>query len=182
MALVTCPECNNIVSDKAEICPSCGFKLQENTAFQSTYNTTNSGKLLFSTKSLYDSFYVKDRVVYYVVALAIAIFAFRINFLFGLVFLAVYLILFQKPLQKSSFLKQSYIELYENIISGRFADEKNSNPNETIFSINYLEITHIDDVANQEIVIHTPQGDYRAQAFRCADKVKNIIQQQMQNA
>ena len=25
MALINCPECNNEVSDKAEICPNCGF-------------------------------------------------------------------------------------------------------------------------------------------------------------
>lgn len=25
MALINCPECNREVSDKAEICPNCGF-------------------------------------------------------------------------------------------------------------------------------------------------------------
>ena len=27
MALINCPECNKEVSDKAEICPHCGYKL-----------------------------------------------------------------------------------------------------------------------------------------------------------
>lgn len=30
MALVKCPECNHEVSDKAQICPNCGYKLLEN--------------------------------------------------------------------------------------------------------------------------------------------------------
>ena len=29
MALINCPECNKQVSDKAETCPHCGFRLKE---------------------------------------------------------------------------------------------------------------------------------------------------------
>ena len=30
MALINCPECNHEVSDKAQACPNCGYKLTEN--------------------------------------------------------------------------------------------------------------------------------------------------------
>lgn len=39
MALITCPECGNQVSDKAEICPHCGIKIAGNTPLlQNTLN------------------------------------------------------------------------------------------------------------------------------------------------
>ena len=30
MALIKCPECNHEVSDSAETCPNCGYRLKEN--------------------------------------------------------------------------------------------------------------------------------------------------------
>lgn len=100
---------------------------------------------------------------------------------FGVIFSAVISIVYWKSFSKANLLKQSYIELYENIISGVSSDKNYGYQNGTTFSINYLDITHIDDVANQEIIIHTTHGDYKAQAFNCADRVKNIIQHQKQN-
>jgi len=29
MAIIPCPECSNQISDKAEICPHCGYRLQK---------------------------------------------------------------------------------------------------------------------------------------------------------
>lgn len=38
MALINCPECNKEVSDKAEICPHCGYKLpKQEPMFQGVY-------------------------------------------------------------------------------------------------------------------------------------------------
>ena len=38
MALINCPECNKEVSDKAEMCPHCGYKLpKQNPIFQGVY-------------------------------------------------------------------------------------------------------------------------------------------------
>ena len=38
MALINCPECNNEISDKAENCPKCGYKLPEKEPlFQGAY-------------------------------------------------------------------------------------------------------------------------------------------------
>lgn len=38
MALINCPECNNEISDKAEFCPKCGYKLPEKEPlFQGAY-------------------------------------------------------------------------------------------------------------------------------------------------
>ena len=38
MALINCPECNKEISDKAEICPHCGYKLpKQEPMFQGVY-------------------------------------------------------------------------------------------------------------------------------------------------
>lgn len=34
MALINCPECNKQISDKAEMCPNCGFKLEHKATYQ----------------------------------------------------------------------------------------------------------------------------------------------------
>ena len=39
MALISCPECNHQISDKALSCPSCGYPLSTTTNIQN--NTTN---------------------------------------------------------------------------------------------------------------------------------------------
>lgn len=183
MALINCPECNNNVSDKAETCPHCGIKLQvATTPIQPTYSTTDKGKLLFSTKDLYNSAYWLGMVLYIVASLVlISILAVLEKVWFGIIFLAVISIVYWKSFSKANLLKQSYVEMYENIISGISSDKNYGYQNGTTFSINYIDVTHIDDVANQEIIIHTTHGDYKAQAFNCADKVKNIIYHQKQN-
>lgn len=183
MALINCPECNNNVSDKAETCPHCGIRLQvESTPVQQTYKATEKGKLLFSTKDLYNSGYWLGMVLYLIASLIlIGVFAVLGMVWVGIIFSAVISIVYWKSFSKANLLKQSYIELYENIISGVSSDKNYGYQNGTTFSINYPDITHIDDVANQEIIIHTTHGDYKAQAFNCADKVKNIIQIQKSN-
>ena len=38
MALINCPECDNEISDKAEFCPKCGYKLpKQKPVFQGVY-------------------------------------------------------------------------------------------------------------------------------------------------
>lgn len=183
MALINCPECNNNVSDKAETCPHCGIKLQVTTTpIRPTYSTTDKGKLLFSTKDLYNSGYRLGMVLYLVASLIlISVFSVLGKVWVGIIISAVISIVYWKSFSKANLLKQSYIELYENIILGVSSDKNYGYQIGTTFSINYLDITHIDDVANQEIIIHTTHGDYKAQAFNCADKVKNIIQIQKPN-
>ena len=180
MALINCPECNNNVSDKAETCPHCGVKLQvATTPIQPTYNTTDTGKLLFSTKGLYSLGF--GITIYIILSLFfIGFFAIVGIAWVGIILSGLFSIVFWGTFSKSNLLKQSYIELYENIILGVSSEKNYGNQNETTFSINYLDITHIDNVANREIIIHTTHGDYKAQAINCADKVKNIIHHQKQ--
>lgn len=184
MALINCPECSNNVSDKAEVCPHCGVKLQaKNTPLQSTFRVTEKGKLLFSTKDLYNSGYWLGMVLYLVASLVlIGVFAVVGIVWFGIIFSLVISIVYWKSFSKANLLKQSYIELYENNVSGISSEKNYGYQNGTTFSISYLDITHTDDVSNQEIIIHTTHGDYKAQAFNCADKVKSIIQQQIQKS
>ena len=41
--LIRCPECNNEVSDKAEICPHCGIKISGNPEITGTITGTGTG-------------------------------------------------------------------------------------------------------------------------------------------
>lgn len=41
MALVNCPECNNEVSNTAEVCPKCGFDLKNREPFEVVSNPTS---------------------------------------------------------------------------------------------------------------------------------------------
>ena len=41
MALIKCPECGHDVSDTAETCPNCGYRLKEKTDYSFDYSTYN---------------------------------------------------------------------------------------------------------------------------------------------
>ena len=100
---------------------------------------------------------------------------------FGIIFAIVISVIYFSNFRKAGLLEQSYIELYVNRITGVSSDKNYGYSNGTTFTINYSDITHIDDIANQEIIIHTTHGNYKAQAFNCVDKVKLIIQNQLSN-
>ena len=34
MALIKCPECNKMISDKARLCPQCGYPIQDSICYQ----------------------------------------------------------------------------------------------------------------------------------------------------
>ena len=43
MALIKCPECGNKISDKAEICPKCGYELNSNSNNLDSNKTMKTG-------------------------------------------------------------------------------------------------------------------------------------------
>ena len=182
MALIQCPECGETVSSKAETCPHCGIKLKaESTVDKSLYSTIDKGDLLFSTKGLYDSAYWKEIIPGIIGILIISfIIAVVLSWLVGMIIYFVSLVVYCITVtSKSVLFKKSYIEVYENIILG-VSCIKNAEGFEGIsFSTDYSNITHIDTVKDHEIILHTTHGVYKAQAFSCADKVKNIIQDQV---
>lgn len=49
MALIKCPECNNSISDQADICPKCGYELKKKEV--SNTNNTNKNNTSFANKS-----------------------------------------------------------------------------------------------------------------------------------
>lgn len=55
MALIKCPECGNKISDKAEICPKCGYELNSNSNNLDS-NKTNNNKGRFTSKFKKDNY------------------------------------------------------------------------------------------------------------------------------
>ncbi len=45
MPLINCPECKREISDKAELCPQCGFRLNESSKANTTTIQKTSKKL-----------------------------------------------------------------------------------------------------------------------------------------
>lgn len=45
MALITCPECNGQVSDKADVCPHCGYPIREQPHRQTESNAEQAGNV-----------------------------------------------------------------------------------------------------------------------------------------
>lgn len=45
MALITCPECNGQVSDKADVCPHCGYPIREQPHRQTESNAEQAGSV-----------------------------------------------------------------------------------------------------------------------------------------
>lgn len=57
MALIKCPECNNKISDKAEVCPKCGYELNKNANnLGNNNNNTNNNGSRFTGKFKKDSY------------------------------------------------------------------------------------------------------------------------------
>lgn len=180
MALIKCPECNNEVSNKAETCPHCGIKIHtletKNLLCKSEENIYSTP--IFSTKSLYNKGYWTGFTIYSVCIIFLLLFFwFLANLLVAFIVLAIMSIITHSGMKKAALLQQSYIELYENQIKGVSSDKRYGYENGTTFTIFYPDITHIDNVSNQEIIIHTNHGIYAAQAFNCADKVIAIIKE-----
>lgn len=182
MALIKCPECNNEVSDKAETCPHCGIKIciLEIKNPLNTSEKNEKGNLIFSTKSLYDKGYWTGYAIYFICMIFLLfLFWFLANLIVAFIVLAITGVITHSGMKKAALLQQSYIELYENRIVGISSEKKYGYENGTSFTIFYHDITHIDNVSNQEIIVHINHGIYAAQAFNCADKVTAIIQEQI---
>ena len=185
MALINCPECNNNVSDKAEVCPHCGIKLHKPNKFMnSTGDVKEKGELIISTKHLYNSAYWKDTLPGTIGILLLGVilwilFSIYIGSLFCIVASLAYTL---TVTSKSERFKQSFIEVYENVVSGVSCIKNKEGYYGTNFSVNYSNITHLDTANNNhEIIIHTTHGIYKAQAFNCAEKVKSIIINKIEN-
>lgn len=61
MALINCPECNNQISDKAEMCPHCGFKLQSQQIYQSVMFNINGSQI--DMKKLLNEYPQKEQAI-----------------------------------------------------------------------------------------------------------------------
>ncbi len=185
MALINCPECNNNVSDKAEICPHCGIKLHQHNKFVNfTNDVKEKGELIISTKSLYDLVYLKDTlpgiIGILVIGVIVAVF---LSLIVGVLLSVIGTLIYGTTVSsKNMRFKMSYIEAYKNVVLGVSCIKNNEGFAGTNFSINYANITHLDTVNNHEIIIHTTHGIYKAQAFNCAEKVKSIIMNKIENA
>ena len=185
MALTNCPECNNNVSDKAEVCPHCGIKLHHHNKFvNSTNDVKEKGELIISTKSLYDSAYWKDTLPGIIGIMVISvIMMILLSLIVGVLVAIIGSSIYGATVtSKNMRFKMSYIEAYENVVSGVSCIKNNEGFAGTNFLINYANITHLDTVNNHEIIIHTTHGIYKAQAFNCAEKVKSIIINKIENA
>lgn len=83
--LIRCPECNNEVSDKAEICPHCGIKISGNPEVTRTLTGTGTGTAIKSTptqpKKTGQQGNGKSNAVW-VVSLIIALMVFGVGFYF----------------------------------------------------------------------------------------------------
>ena len=184
MAIIQCFECGGNVSSKAEVCPHCGVKLQpESTCGKSLYSTADKGDLIFSTKGLYDSAYWKETMPGIIGILIISfIIAAVLSWIVGMIIYFVSLFVYCITVtSKCALFKKSYIEVYENVISGVSCIKNTGGFEGTSFSTDYSNITHIDMIKNHEIILHTAHGVYKVQAFSCADKVKNIIEERVKN-
>ena len=185
MALINCPECNGTVSDKAEVCPHCGIKIHQQSQFVKPIdNAKDKGELIISTKSLYDSAYWKETLPGTIGILLITIILWiLLPIIIGTLFCIIASIIYSVTVtSKSARFKQSYVDVYENMILGVSCIKNKEGFAGTNFSINYSNITHLDTANNNhEIIIHTTHGIYKAQAFNCAEKVKSIIINKIEN-
>lgn len=50
MSLINCPECQKEVSDKAELCPHCGYRLNDSS--KKTFTTQKTSKRLKAIQAL----------------------------------------------------------------------------------------------------------------------------------
>ena len=70
----------------------------------------------------------------------------------------------------------SYVDLYSDKISGLSLSADKIYEKGTTFTLSYQDITHIDRIGNDIIVLHTANDCYKAQTFQCAEKVISLIQ------
>lgn len=74
MALVKCPECNHEVSDKAPICPDCGYKLLENSKIKISEKVPLVTSIIYTIcVCIYASDYLWDKssIIMFIVGLAL---------------------------------------------------------------------------------------------------------------
>lgn len=78
-------------------------------------------------------------------------------------------------------MRNSYIDLYENYVSGQSVSDKYfTESNACIFKLYYKEITHIEILKDKYIVkIYFKGGSYLVQAKNCGEKVEKIIKEQI---
>ena len=61
MALINCPECNKQISDKAEMCPNCGFKLERKETYQPIMFNINGSQV--DMKKLLNEYPQKEQAI-----------------------------------------------------------------------------------------------------------------------
>lgn len=61
MALINCPECNKQISDKAEMCPNCGFKLEHKETYQPIMFNINGAQV--DMKKLLSEYPEKEQAI-----------------------------------------------------------------------------------------------------------------------
>lgn len=180
MALIRCPECHKKVSDTAEKCPHCGYDVGKgNSANVPDFETETSAPALFSTKGLYQSTATAIVITYSIIhvlgTITFAIIGVGVG---GIVFYILYHYLMSKKLKKYGDMNRSYVTLYEEEIRGLTTSTDNVYGRGTHFTALYQDITHMDNIADSIVVIHTTHGDYHVQAYKCADNVISMIQRQ----
>ena len=176
MALFKCPECNHDVSDKAAFCPNCGYKLQPEDLIRETAPAPDAP--LFSTKNLYKTAYITFAVLWILLYIAVLIPTTLLGFgIGGAIWTLVFYFCFRKLITKQKLTYFSYVELFEDKISGKTYESNSAFESGTTFTLSYGDITWLDTVADNAVIIHTRSGAYSVQAYRSAEKVKNMIEE-----
>ena len=183
MALIKCPECNHDVSTTAAFCPNCGYKLQSENPTRETaapvYTAPAAGEPLFSTKNLYKTMYIIFAVLWVLLYVSVLIPTTVLGVgVGGAVWTLIFYFCFRKILLKQKLTYTSYVDLFKDKVSGKTYDSNSAFESGTVFTVGYEDITRVDMVANNAVIIRTNSGDYSVQAYQCAGKVKEIIEAQ----
>lgn len=162
MTLSGTPECQNKTLDATE-------RIDNNTP-------------VFSTKGLYKSQYGMFVAFYNILLYAGCIIAGVVGFGVGaVVWFVLFVLLMGKTVQNQKGMRSSYVDLYDDKMCGLTSDIDKTYAKGMNFTVYYEDITHVDKIANNVVVIRTTHGDYQVQAYQCADKVVSLIEAKKQN-